>query len=319
MAHARPRSARRIRRIAALLAVLLITAVVIVSTLAQAALIPAAADLVDGVDLAAPVEVFGGAFVLLIGMGGLAELRSRATSSASSAWQQVQRLEQIMVLKADFTAMVAHEMGSPIAALRGRIELLASGRLAPPEQLRAIHALRDEADELNRLIRDLCFAARAERDDFAVALRPVAVRAILHEAAAFAETLPGEHPIVCRVEPDAIVLADPARIQQVMRNLVGNAAKFSLDGMPIELRATRVDQRMRIEVIDAGCGIEPDDLMRIFAKFGRGRGATGRGSAGLGLGLYLSRRIIAVHGADLTVQSSPGVGSIFGFSLEILS
>jgi Histidine kinase-, DNA gyrase B-, and HSP90-like ATPase len=86
---------------------------------------------------------------------------------------------------------------------------------------------------------------------------------------------------------------------------------------PIELRATRRRERIRIEVVDHGYGIHPDDMTRIVEKFGRGRDQGGRHVAGMGLGLYLSRRIVQAHGSELTVESVPGVGSVFGFDLPV--
>lgn len=112
------------------------------------------------------------------------------------------------------------------------------------------------------------------------------------------------------------VFADPIRIGQVLRNLLGNAAKYSPPGSPIALSAVATAERIRIEVVDRGMGIEPGDLDRIFHKFGRGRNAVGGRVPGVGLGLYLSRRIVRLHGTDLTVHSQPGVGSTFGFELE---
>jgi signal transduction histidine kinase len=103
----------------------------------------------------------------------------------------------------------------------------------------------------------------------------------------------------------------------VLRNLLSNAAKYSPDGAPIEIRAIRTDAGIRIEVADHGPGIHPDDLDRIFEKFGRGRDRSGRKVSGVGLGLYLSRRITRGHGSDLTVSTTPGEGSVFGFDLEI--
>jgi len=73
---------------------------------------------------------------------------------------------------------------------------------------------------------------------------------------------------------------------------------------------------VRIVVEDKGFGIEPEDLSRIFGKFGRGRDSSGRRVPGLGLGLYLSRRIVRMHGSELTVISTPGAGSVFEFGLE---
>jgi signal transduction histidine kinase len=109
------------------------------------------------------------------------------------------------------------------------------------------------------------------------------------------------------------------RIGQVVRNLLTNAAKYSPPGTPITLRTTRRGGHVRIEVVDRGYGIHPDDLPRIFEKFGRGRDVAGEKRAGVGLGLYLSRRIVRAHGSDLTVDTTPGLGCAFGFELEVVT
>ncbi len=120
-----------------------------------------------------------------------------------------------------------------------------------------------------------------------------------------------------KIEADCTVQADPERIGQVLRNLLSNAGKYSPPSTPIEIRVTHRADRVRIEVADQGYGIHPDDLARIFEKFGRGRDQFDRRIAGVGLGLYLSRRIVQEHGSDITVHSARGVGSVFGFELEV--
>jgi signal transduction histidine kinase len=114
------------------------------------------------------------------------------------------------------------------------------------------------------------------------------------------------------------VWADPERIGQVLRNLLSNAVKYSPEGSPVQLCTRREGQWVRVEVIDSGFGIHPEDLVRVFDKFGRGRNAEGTRIRGVGLGLYLSRRIVRAHGSDLTVQSSLNHGSTFGFRLEVV-
>jgi signal transduction histidine kinase len=166
-------------------------------------------------------------------------------------------------------------------------------------------------------------AAIIERDDFKVVPRPVPLATLLTDAEAYAETLEGGHPVEFAIssglDGQEQVWADPERVGQVLRNLLSNAAKYSLQGESIELRAKRIQQRiLRIEVADHGIGIRPDDQVRIFEKFGRGRDQEGRKVAGVGLGLYLSRRIIRSHGSELTVYSAPGEGSVFGFELEVV-
>jgi len=230
------------------------------------------------------------------------------------------RLEELAGLKAAFTAMVAHELGAPVAAIRGLVDLLARGTVPPAEQHALLVAIRAEADLVRRLVADVEIAGAVERDDFAVRPRPVPTAVLLAEAVAFARALPGEHPVGEAIAEAAMatrVIADPERIGQVLRNLLGNAAKHTPAGTAIELRAHRDEDRVWFAVADWGPGIPGDELERVFAKFGRGRDAEGARTPGAGLGLYLSRRIVRSHGADLTVDSPAAGGTTFGFWLEV--
>jgi PAS domain S-box-containing protein len=228
------------------------------------------------------------------------------------------RLEELAVLKADFTAMVAHELDTPLAVIRGYADMLATGELDIDEQARALDRVQAETDLLEALVSDVRSAAAVERDDFAIELQQVALDGLLRDAAAFVGTLHGDHRLVTQGATDGWVLADPHRIRQVLRNLLSNAAKYSPDGTPIELRTapSATPGRVRIEVADRGPGIHPDDAARIFEKFVRGRDGGGRKVAGTGLGLYLSKRILQVHGSELTLDTEPGGGSVFGFELR---
>jgi signal transduction histidine kinase len=228
------------------------------------------------------------------------------------------RLSELAVLKADFTAMVAHELASPIAAIRILVDMLATGELSPEAQSQALATIGEQTDVLKTLVSDLQSAATAERDDFVVQLRPIRISDLLVAAAVFTYTLPGEHPMTTEITGLDRVLADQERIGQVLRNLIENAAKYSPIGAPIELRATPRGRRIRIEVADRGPGIPPHAQRRIFEKFERGRDERGERVPGVGLGLYLSRRLVQMHGSELTVEPRPGGGSTFAFELELV-
>ena len=259
------------------------------------------------------------AFALVVVAGGIFELRRLAAERAvllEAERDYSRRLQDLGQVRSDFTAMAAHELGAPIAAISGWADVLASGRLSPEMRDQAIATIRTEVGLLGRLMTDVRSVISAEDDQFAA--RPVSVplASLISEAVAFARVLPGDHPLTAPEEIPDHVLADPERIGQVLRNLLSNAAKYSAPGTPIEIRLTRVGTTVRIEVVDQGFGIHPDDLTRVFEKFGRGRDTTGRRIPGIGLGLYLSRQIILAHGGTLTVTSTPGEGSTFGFTLE---
>lgn len=265
------------------------------------------------------------AFAAVVFVGGVMELRRVAAERAkllAAEKEQTRRLEELAGMKADFTAMVAHELNSPLFAIRGLADMAASENLSPERRRGALDAIQAEADALDALINDVRTSAEIERDDFAVAPLPVPLDALLDAAAAYAAALPGDHPLEVFVEKDdsnaapALIRADQERIGQVLRNLLSNAARYSPKGAPIELRTIPLAGRVRLEVADRGRGIHPDDLPRIFEKFGRGRERDVGKTAGMGLGLYLSRRIVRAHGGELTADSTPGEGSVFAFELE---
>lgn len=228
-------------------------------------------------------------------------------------------LEELAVLKADFTTMVAHELYSPLVTARGYLDMLATGELEPAEREHALDGMRSELEMLGALVADARVTASIEREDFDIQPSKVPVSALVDDAVAFAEMLPGDHRLFVKAEArEQEVWADRDRVGQVLRNLLSNAAKYSADGAPIELRTTVDGDHVCVEVADRGPGIHPDDTARIFEKFGRGRDPSGRRVVGVGVGLYLSRRIMKAHGGDLMMDSTPGTGSVFGFKLGII-
>lgn len=265
------------------------------------------------------------AMAAVVVIGGTMELRriaSERTALLAAERERNRRLAELETLRADFTAMVAHELGHPLTAIRRLSEMLVRAEDEASLRKRGLESILRETREIDRLVDDIQVAAAIERDDFKAALRPVSLRELLRDAEDAAVAHNAERrPIVTMDDLDegTLVMADPDRIGQVLRNLLCNAAKYSPDDAPIALRARpSCDHHVQIEVIDRGPGIAPEDRARIFEKFGRGREGTGRGEPGVGLGLYLSRRIVRAHGSDIDVCSGPGGGSIFSFELEVV-
>ena len=252
------------------------------------------------------------AFTVVVTAGVINELRNIAAERTVLLAQErmyTRRLEDLAVLRADFTAMVAHELASPLAGIRRSAELIDPSVL-PVIQQRAIETIQSESKVLAALVDDVQVSARAEREDFAVRPRPVPIADIVAAAASYGRSIGGDHSIDVTIAASDKVLADPDRIGQVLRNLVSNSVKFSPDGTTISLCAVPIPHgKVRFEVIDRGWGIHPDDMSRIFEKFGRGR-SLGEDQAGpvpgVGLGLYLSRRIVYASGSELNVASDPG-------------
>jgi signal transduction histidine kinase len=261
-------------------------------------------------------------FAVVVAVGGISELRRVASERAAllaSERERATRLDELNALRSDFSAMVAHELETPIAAVRKLNEMLGAKGEDSGVREYATGATERELDALTNLVSDVRAVAAVEREGFEIETRPLPLEKLLADAEAYARTLPADQPFrqVREDGPEAekLVMADPERIGQVLRNLLSNAAKYSPEGTPIELRVFGKKGGVRLEVADRGPGIHPEDVTRIFEKFGRGRDMEGRKTPGVGLGLYLSRRIVRGHGSELTVQTRPGGGSVFGFEL----
>ncbi len=235
---------------------------------------------------------------------------------AQAARAHARRVEELAELKDDFTAIVAHELVSPVAAIRWFAEVLAMDDLTPGERDHALATIRAETDLLHVLVDDVRAIAKVDRDDFSVAPRPVTVAEISDAAATYARSLSGGHPFSVAGEVGGRVRADPARIGQVLRNLLGNAAKYTPAGTPIALRVAARGDRVQFEVADEGPGIDADDAAVIFEKYRRGKQDGERHVAGAGIGLYVGKRIVQAHGGDLTLRTDKGAGSAFAFDLQ---
>jgi PAS domain S-box-containing protein len=226
------------------------------------------------------------------------------------------QLRSLAEIRADLTAMIAHELRAPVSALRMMTHLLAQGGLAATDEAEMFAGVNAEIDQLDRLISDVSAAATAEREGISVQLHAVPMSLLMEHATVFARTALTEHPFSLSEFPAASVWCDPERINQVLSNLLDNAAKHTPPGTVVALRARRDGDRVRFEVADRGPGIAADELGPIFEKFGRGRMAAARQIPGAGLGLYLSREIVRLHGSDITVVSMPDGETVFAFDLE---
>lgn len=255
-------------------------------------------------------------WTVVVIFGAIVELYalSRERSALLAREQErVRHLEDLNLLKRDFSSMVAHELGTPLAAIGNFAQMISTDVLSREDQQKAAGRILGETRILQVLVRDVQESADVEREDFTVRPRRVSLETLFEDARNYAEIVQSIHPVTIETPDDVVILADPERIGQVIRNLLNNAVRHTPRGTPIRLGAYREDGEVRIEVADKGPGIDPEDRLRILEKFGRG---TGAGSEGRGLGLYLSQRILRAHGTELSLVSEPGEGACFSFRLE---
>lgn len=264
-----------------------------------------------------PGEVF--VFVIVRDVTERKRLQAERDALLADVQETLRQANKLAQLKADFTAMIAHEVGSPIAAVAAMVDLLEHDGLTPEKRAQITATIRSEIQLLQRLVDDVQSAASMDSGSFSVHMKPVPVTTLLSQVTAAAQTYLVHHDFRVEAAVDTSVLADCERIGQVLRNLLGNAAKYTPAGTAVTLRARPGNGRVHIDVIDEGPGIPPADMEHIFTKFGRGRDATGKRLPGMGLGLYLSRRIVEKHDSVLFATSEPGTGTTFSFDLKDVS
>jgi two-component system phosphate regulon sensor histidine kinase PhoR len=208
-------------------------------------------------------------------------------------------------------------MRTPVAALKGMLELLVDGAQDVPEvRDDFMRTMQVEVDRLGRLVADLLTLAQLEAGSLRVAPAPESAAELLEGVARVMTTLAEQAGVTLSVEvpdTDLRVLADRDRIAQVLLSFTDNALKHSPTGATVHLSAQRRDGSVRLEVADEGVGIDADELSRVFERFYRSDAA--RAGGGAGLGLAIAKEIVEAHGSTIDVTSTPGSGTTFGFEL----
>ncbi len=233
--------------------------------------------------------------------------------------QDVTRLMRFDELKNDLVATVAHEFRTPLTSLRMAIHLCAEEVVGPVTEKQAdvLSAARQDCERLQGIVDDLLDLSRIQSGRMTLAVARLDAGTVLRETAAAARSAAdaeGLELVVAEPDPALTVQADAERIQLVLTNLLANAVRHTARGGMVEVSARLADGAVRFDVRDTGEGIAREHLPRIFDKFYR---VTGARSGSVGLGLYISREIVESHGGAMGVESEPGKGSLFWFTLPI--
>jgi PAS domain S-box-containing protein len=214
-----------------------------------------------------------------------------------------------------FLAMLAHELRNPLAPLRTAVELLSLGQINPAEQGQWATLLQRQLHYLTRIIDDLLDTARISRGQIELRREPVVLADVIESAVQTVRGLVEERRQTLTVQLPATPVtlqADPVRLTQVLGNLLHNASRYTEPGGQIGLTVEQAGSEVILRISDTGIGIRPELLGEIFELFHRGDQVPGEMPAGLGLGLTLVRRLVELHGGQVTASSpGPGRGSVF--------
>lgn len=238
---------------------------------------------------------------------------------AVAVWWDITYIREMERMRAEFLSMVSHELRTPLTSISGYAQVLQRDELRD-RPLREFHrplaAIVDQINRLGVLVEDLLDASRAEVGRLALKVTKVDLDGLIRKTVADTAALAPRHRLELKL-PATIppVRADPGRVEQVLRNILGNAVKFSDPGTKVTVGVEVEKDRVIVSVSDQGPGIAKEDIPMLFMPFHRVHHVGGREVKGIGLGLFISRSIVETLGGEIWVRSQLGKGSTFSFSL----
>jgi signal transduction histidine kinase len=271
---------------------------------------------VEGGDMTARVEVMSEDELGLMGR------------SFNSMIETIRHLNE---MKDDFISIVSHELRTPLTSIKYFAEVMLErvGTLESERQKKYLKVINEETDRLTRLINDLLDLQKISSGKFKWKMEEVRVDQSIHSTL---QTFKGgaaarQVELVADIQPGLpVIVGDGDKIIQLVANLLSNAIKFTQPGKNVTVVATLGDdpalvtnktgsKHIRVEVVDEGIGISPDNLEKIFEKFQQVEDSFTRQEGGTGLGLSISREIVLHHGGRIWAESTVNVGSTFAFTL----
>lgn len=238
----------------------------------------------------------------------------RARESERALMAELRELDRT---RADFISMLAHELRGPMTTVMGfGYTLRDSGdKLTEDKKHHVISTMVRETERLSRMVTDLLDLSRMEAGTLKYELEPVDIKEFAHGLLETHQSLRAEHFLEMQFTDDLPkIVADRDRLHQVFMNLLTNATRYSPEGTTITLRAANEEGRVRIEVEDQGIGIQKEDADRIFEKFAM-LPKPSWVKKGTGLGLFITKTMVDAMGGRIWVESEPGKGSTFVFTL----
>jgi two-component system sensor histidine kinase/response regulator len=226
-------------------------------------------------------------------------------------------LERLNQLKSEFVSLVSHEFRTALVGIQGFSEMIRDEDVSVDEAKGFAADINKDAERLNRMINDMLDLDRIEAGRLTLHVEAAYVNSLLRDALERARASTTKHYIACSFDPgQPVVQCDPDRIAQVISNLLSNAIKYSPQGGEIAVTSVARDGHVDVSVRDHGVGIAPDFAKKLFSRYERYEKTSSK-ILGTGLGLAITRQIVEMHGGKIWVDSEPGKGSDFHFTLPV--
>ena len=226
--------------------------------------------------------------------------------------EMLDRLELFMNQQKQFVSDASHELRTPIAIIQGYTEMLERwGKDDPAILEESINSLSQETASMKDLLEKLLFLSRSDKKTLKVEKEMFDLSALCHEVVKETGFIDDEHTIVSKITDDIMLSGDRGLIKELLRILVDNALKYTLEGGTITVGCTISKQNIILSVQDTGIGIAHEHIAHLFERFYRVDEARNKSTGGTGLGLAIAEQIVKVHGAQISVTSEIDEGTQF--------
>ena len=251
----------------------------------------------------------------------VAPIELEGVRSSVGVFYDVTQIERLERIRQEFLSNISHELRTPLTSILAFVETLEDGAIDDKENNRRfLGVIRRNAERMHVLIADILELSLIESGRVSIEIREIKLSNLVDDVLTGlgAAAASRDVTLINEIDPDAVVLADPARLEQMLTNLIENAIKFNRPNGSVTLGCSRIDDKNVITVADTGDGIRPDLLSRIFERFYRvDRGRT-REAGGTGLGLAIVKHLARLQGGEVTADSELGKGTVFSIELPAL-
>jgi PAS domain S-box-containing protein len=274
-----------------------------------------------GVEQRASIRLEAGKRALAVNIAPLV-LAIGGTPGLVAALRDISRQAEVERLKNEFISTVSHELRTPMTSIKGYTDLLFLGMAGglTDAQRNFLQIIKSNADRLTALVNDILDISRIETGRLRLAVEPLNLVQLIDQVlASFAEQY-REKGLHLQWNPPAAledVRGDAARVTQILNNLLANAWQYTAPGGSVRIRAEERDRAVHVHVEDTGIGIAADNLSRVFDRFYRVDDPAVQEAGGTGLGLSIVKLFVEMLGGEVWVESEPGKGSTFSFSLPL--